>query len=121
MDLPGTLAPAEKPPANNGGRYPGYGTSPTVTEYVYPVHATKPDDVGMVEVIFLTEQKARRHAAERSHDFGVLATSVTRYALDALGTRTALAWYVNGTEQPHRKARLGRPYPTDGCVRLGES
>jgi hypothetical protein len=89
-----------------------------VSSYVYAVHATKPDDTGLLEVVFSTEQKARNLACERSMDYGVLAAAVTRYAVDELGTRHALAWYVNGVQQPPRAARPGPVYPSSVNGRL---
>jgi len=79
--------------------------------HVYAVHATKPDDGGVVEVIWQSERQARRYAAERSTDFRVLATAVTRYQLDVLGARTFIAWYIEGVEQPISEIRPGRLYP----------
>jgi hypothetical protein len=79
--------------------------------HVYAVHATKPDDVGVVEVVWRTERQARKYAAERSTDFHVLATAVTRYQLGVLGARTSIAWYVKGVEQPIRQPRPGSLYP----------
>ncbi|WP_219416437.1 hypothetical protein [Pseudonocardia nigra] len=61
------------------------------------------------------EGEARIYAKDRSTDWQVLATSVTRFVVGELGTRHPVAWFVNGAEQPHRKARPGRLYPTDGC------
>lgn len=82
-------------------------------EVVFSVHATKPDDGGAIEVIFRTESEARRYAEERSRDFRVVSTSVTRFCLGVLGDRQPIAWYVDGKEQPQR---FDRPnlYPTDG-------
>jgi hypothetical protein len=79
--------------------------------HVFAVHATKPDDVGAVEVVWRSERLARQYAAERSTDFRVLATAVTCYRLDMLGTRRSIAWYVKGVEQPIRKPRPGPLYP----------
>jgi hypothetical protein len=79
--------------------------------HVYAVHATKPDDGGVLEVIWQSERQARRYAAERSTDLHVLATAVTRYQLDVLGTRTSIAWYIKGVEQPISERRPGRLYP----------
>lgn len=77
---------------------------------VFSVHTTKPDDVGAVEIIFSTEHEARKYAQERSTDQQVLAASVARFVVGELGTRHPVAWYVDGTEQPHRFDR--RLYPT---------
>jgi hypothetical protein len=78
-------------------------------EWIFAVHATRPDDVGVIEIVFGNEREARTYAADRSTDVGVLAASVTRYLLDELGTRHAVAWFVSGEEQP---ARAPRPGPT---------
>jgi hypothetical protein len=80
---------------------------------VFAVHATRADDVGVVEIVFASERNARTYAAERSRDFDVLAASVTRFVVDELGTRFAIAWYVDGAEQPARKVRPGRIYPAE--------
>jgi len=82
---------------------------------VYSVHATRPNDVGAVEIVFTTEGEARAYAADRSTDWCVLATSVTRFTIGELGTRQSVTWYVDGVEQPSREARPGRLYPTGGC------
>jgi hypothetical protein len=79
--------------------------------HVYAVHATKPNEIGKVEVIRHTERLARKYAAERSTDFRVVATAVTRYQVDVLGARASIAWYVNGVEQPIREPRPGPLYP----------
>jgi hypothetical protein len=79
--------------------------------HVYAVHTTKPDDIGMVEVIWRTEQHARNYAAERSTDFRVIATAVTCYQVDVLGARASIAWYVDGVEQPIREPQPGPLYP----------
>jgi hypothetical protein len=85
-----------------------------VSRYAFTVHTVRPDDVGAVEIVFTTEQEARAYAADRSNDFRVLATSVTRFTVGELGTRYPLAWFVNGTEQPRRDPRPGQTYPADG-------
>jgi hypothetical protein len=82
---------------------------------VYSVHTARPDDVGAVEIVFTTEREARAYALDRSRDWRVLAASVTRFVVGQLGTRHPVAWYVDGIDQPHRAARPGRLYPTDGC------
>jgi hypothetical protein len=80
---------------------------------VYLVHATKPDDTGVVEIVFTTEHEARTYALDRSRDWRILAVSITRYVIAELGTRYPVAWYVNGAEQPRRAPRPGKLYPTD--------
>lgn len=82
---------------------------------MFSVHVTKPDDLGAIEVIFRTEREARAFAADRSRDFRALSTSVTRFVVGELGTRRPVAWYVDGTEQPHWFDR--QLYPTDGWQR----
>ena len=84
---------------------------------MYSVHATRPNDVGAVEIVFTTEREARAYAADRSTDWCVLATSVTRFRIGELGTRRSVAWYVDGVEQSVREVRPGRLYPTGGCQR----
>lgn len=81
---------------------------------VFSVHTVRPDDVGAVEVVFLSESEARTYAADRSTDQRVLATSVTRFTVARLGTRHPLAWFVKGTEQDPRSNRPGGYYPADG-------
>ncbi len=82
--------------------------------YAFTVHTVRPDDLGAVEIVFLTEDESREYARDRSTDFRVLATSVTRFTVGQLGTRRPLAWFVKGTEQPLREPRPGRTYPADG-------
>ena len=57
-----------------------------VGEHVYAVHATRPEEVGSVEVIFHNEPSARAYAASRSGDHRVLAVSVTEFVLGELGS-----------------------------------
>lgn len=80
---------------------------------VYTVHVVKPADVGAVEIVFTTEDEARRYAASRSQDHHVLAASVSRFAVGQLGTRSAVAWYADGAEQDQRKPRPGKIYPAE--------
>ncbi|GAA1858229.1 hypothetical protein GCM10009836_43030 [Pseudonocardia ailaonensis] len=82
-----------------------------MSEIVFSVHATKPDDVGAVEVIFRTEREARAYARSRSTDERVLSTSVTSFLVGQLGTRSSVAWFMNGDEQQRCFTR--RLYPTD--------
>jgi hypothetical protein len=86
-----------------------------MTKAIYSVHTTKPDDIGAVEIVFTTEHEARAYAKDRSTDWRVLATSVTRFTIGELGTRHPVAWFVEGQEQPQRAPRPGRFYPTDGA------
>ncbi|GAA4974722.1 hypothetical protein WHI96_27515 [Pseudonocardia tropica] len=79
---------------------------------VFSVHASKPDDIGAIEVVFDNERAAEEFAAGRSKDPGVLSASVTRYFVGELGTRRPISWFVDGVEQPRRFDR--QPYPTDG-------
>ncbi|MFD1533341.1 hypothetical protein [Pseudonocardia aurantiaca] len=71
----------------------------------------RPDDLGAVEIVFLDEHEARQYAQDRSRDWRVLATTVTRFMVGQLGTRHPVAWFVDGEEQPARKARPGKLYP----------
>jgi len=82
---------------------------------IYSVHTTRPDDIGAVDILFTTEREALEYAKDRSTDWRVLAASVTRFMVGELGTRHPVAWFVDGLEQPHRAARPGKLYPTDGC------
>ncbi|RZT85545.1 hypothetical protein EV383_2418 [Pseudonocardia sediminis] len=79
---------------------------------VFSVHASKPDDIGAIEVVFDNQRAAEEFAANRSTDPGVLSASVTRYFVGELGTRRPISWFVDGVEQPRRFDR--QPYPTDG-------
>ena len=81
---------------------------------IFTVHTTRPDDIGAVEIVFITEEEARAYARDRSTDFRVLASSVTRFTLGELGTRHPVAWFIEGREQPQREPRPGNFYPTDG-------
>jgi hypothetical protein len=85
-----------------------------VREEIYSVHTTRPDDLGAVEIVFTNEREARAYAKDRSTDLRILAASVTRFVVGQLGTRHPVAWFVDGNEQPHRAARPGKLYPTDG-------
>lgn len=82
---------------------------------VFSVHTAKPDEVGAVEIIFLTEQEARGYALDRSRDHHVLSASVTRFVVGQLGTRSPVAWFVDGAERDRRRHNH-QLYPTDGCV-----
>lgn len=79
---------------------------------VFSVHASKPDDIGAIEVVFDNQRAAEEFAADRSKDLGVPSASVTRYFVGELGTRRPISWFVDGIEQPRRFDR--HPYPTDG-------
>jgi hypothetical protein len=85
---------------------------------VYTVHTVRPDDMGSIEIVFTAEQEARAYARDRSTDFRVLASSVTRFTIGHLGTRHPVAWFVEGREQPQRAPRPGSFYPTDGSPAL---
>lgn len=79
---------------------------------VYAIHTARPDDVGAVEVVYLTEQDARGYAEDRSRDWRVTSATVTRYVVGQLGTRTPVALYVDGKEQPLRSWAGQRLYPS---------
>lgn len=84
------------------------------SRYAYAVHITRPEDLGVVEIVFVSEKDAREYVKSRSTDHLVTAASVTRYMIGQLGTRTPLALFVDGHEQPrpdlyHGRARL---YPS---------
>jgi hypothetical protein len=82
-------------------------------ELVYAVHATRPEEVGSVEVIFEDEQAARRYACDRSTDHRVLAVSVTSFVLGQFGSRHPLAWFRDGVIQEERAKRPGSLYPAE--------
>lgn len=86
-----------------------------MTAVVFSVHTARPNEIGAVEIVFLTEGGARAYALDRSRDFRVLSASVTRFEVGQLGTRTPVAWFVGGAERarPHHCPQL---YPTDGSV-----
>jgi len=82
-----------------------------MTDVVFSVHTTRPDDAGSVEIVFSTEGEARAFAESRSRDHRVLSASVTRFLIGELGTRHPVAYYVNGTDKPQRfnRPQLYRP------------
>ncbi|MFC4947065.1 hypothetical protein [Pseudonocardia sp. GCM10023141] len=84
-----------------------------MSEMIYAVHTTRPDDVGAVEILFRSQREARSYAKDRSKDFRVLSASVTRYLMGELGTRHPVAWFIGGVEQSGRATRPGGLYPTD--------
>jgi hypothetical protein len=84
-----------------------------VGEHVYAVHATRPDEVGSVEVIFPDEPSARAYAASGSDDHRVLAVSVTEFVMGELGSRQPVAWYRDGQLQDQRAPRPGAVYPVE--------
>jgi hypothetical protein len=81
---------------------------------IFTVHTTRPDDIGAVDIVFITEEEAMEYARDRSTDFRVLASLVTRFTIGHLGTRHPVAWFVGGQEQSQREPRPGSLYPTDG-------
>ena len=90
-----------------------------VSERVYAVHTTRPDDVGAVEIVFPTESEARSYAADRSRDYRVLAVAVTEFVVGKLGTRQAVAWFRDGVLQDERARRPGALYPAEPWDRDG--
>ena len=82
-------------------------------ELVFAVHATRPEEVGSVEVIFSDEQAARVYACDRSRDHRVLAVSVTQFVLGEFGTRHPVAWFKYGELQEDRARRPGPMYPAE--------
>jgi hypothetical protein len=66
---------------------------------VYAVHAVRPEEVCVTEVIFVSPAQADRYAREVSTDPGVLAGAVTRYGLDTPGDRHPESLYVKGVRQ----------------------
>ncbi|WP_433275710.1 hypothetical protein ACQPZA_31530 [Pseudonocardia xinjiangensis] len=85
-----------------------------MSDLVDSVHTTRPDDSGAVEIVFISERGARAYAKDRSTDLRIPAAPVTRFVIGQLGTRHPVAWFVDGKEQPHRAARPGKLYATDG-------
>lgn len=83
-----------------------------MSDTVFTVHVTRPDDVGAVEIVFTDQLLACAYAADRSRDHRVLSASVTRFVVGQLGTRQPVAWYIDGIEQPQRFDR--QLYPTSG-------
>lgn len=86
-----------------------------MSERVYAVHCTRPDDaIGAVEIVFSDEQEARSYAVDRSRDFRVVAVSVTSFRLGQLGTREPLCWFKDGVLQEDPRAkRPGSLYPAE--------
>ena len=80
-------------------------------ERVYAVHATRPEEVGSVEVIFSDEQAARDYAISRSTDHRVVAVSVTEFVIGELGSRHPVAWYRDGQLQDQRASRCAPTTP----------
>ncbi len=39
---------------------------------IFTVHTTRPDDIGAVEIVFITEEEAMAYARDRSTDFRVI-------------------------------------------------
>jgi len=66
---------------------------------VFAVHAVRPAEVRPTELICRSLADAEHHASELSTDPGVLAAGITRFVVDELGTRRALALYVDGVKQ----------------------
>lgn len=83
-----------------------------MSDTVFTVHVTRPDDVGAVEIVFIDQPRACAYAADRSRDHRVLSASVTRFVVGQLGTRHPVAWFIDGIEQPQRFDR--QLYPTSG-------
>jgi Tfp pilus assembly ATPase PilU len=79
------------------------GNAPRDLSYVYGVHVTLVDEVRATQALYSTEAQALDYASEVSRDEGVLAASVTRFELDALGSRRSVAMYRRGIRQqvPH--------------------
>jgi hypothetical protein len=84
-----------------------------VSESVFAVHCTRPDDVGAVEVVYVDEQQARAYAVDRSRDHRVIAVSVTEFRVAEFGSRSPVAWYRDGELQDERKPRPGSLYPVE--------
>lgn len=83
-------------------------------QWVFSVHSSRADEVGVIEVLYAEESDARRYAAQRSRDPAVLATTVCRYALGLLGTRAVVSVYRDGKPANGKDRRTTGFYPTDG-------
>lgn len=79
---------------------------------VFSVH-TATDEIGAVEIIFLSEQEAPAYALDGSRDHHVLSASVARFVVGQFGTRSPVAWFVDGVERD-RQRHNHQLYPTDG-------
>lgn len=86
-----------------------------VSRFAYTVHvirrASGGEEAGVIEAVFVgpaAERDARRMASARSGDLGATGAVVTRFELNALGTRHVLVWFIGG--QPHTLADRG-PLP----------
>jgi len=66
---------------------------------VFAVHAVRPAEVRPTELICRSLARAEQYAVELSTDPGVLAAGITRFVVDEMGTRRAVALYVAGVKQ----------------------
>jgi len=66
---------------------------------VYAVHAVRPSEVRPTELLCRNLARAEQYASELSTDPGILAAGITRFVVDELGTRRAIALYVDGVRQ----------------------
>lgn len=66
---------------------------------VFAVHAVRPAEVRPTELICASLTDAEHYAAALSTDPGVLAAGISRFVVDELGTRRAVALYVRGVRQ----------------------
>jgi len=66
---------------------------------IFAVHAVRPAEVRPTELVCWSLANAERYASELSTDPGVLAAGITRFVVDELGTRRAIALYVDGVKQ----------------------
>jgi len=66
---------------------------------IFAVHAVRRAEVRPTELICGSLTMAETYAAALSTDPGVLAAGITRFVVDELGTRRAIALYVAGVRQ----------------------
>jgi len=66
---------------------------------VFAVHAVRASEVRPTELICQRLATAETYAAALSTDPGVLAAGITRFVIDELGTRQAVALYVDSVKQ----------------------
>lgn len=67
--------------------------------YVYAVHTVHAEEIAATALVTFDLDTAEKYAAAVSDDPGVLAGAVTRFVVDGIGVRTAVALYVRGQRQ----------------------
>jgi hypothetical protein len=66
---------------------------------IFAVHVVLPAEIRPTELLSEQLAEAEKYAEERSTDPEVLAAGVTRFVLGKRGTRTPVAFYVQGGRQ----------------------